>query len=183
MAMSGSIHLTKVESLFITLKDSTRLRKTNKSASWDSTTLLLSTPETQMTHMFFEIIHLNMLFNYIALTGPFSIPTGFVLLLLASRSFLSDVSLSAVCFWWKVRRTFWSCSHITSMRARDTSIGNKSSQELRTHDILLCNVTTEVHFELHTKSSQAHYFRAVRSLHILTLQLQSISEAGEHKLV
>lgn len=46
MAMSGSIHLTKVESLFITLSDSTRLRNTKKSASWDSTTLLLSPPET-----------------------------------------------------------------------------------------------------------------------------------------
>lgn len=49
MAMSGSIHLTKVESLFITLNDSTRLRNTRKSASWDSTTLLLSTPKTTKT--------------------------------------------------------------------------------------------------------------------------------------
>lgn len=37
MAMSGSIHLINVESLFITLNDSTRLRNTKKSASWDST--------------------------------------------------------------------------------------------------------------------------------------------------
>lgn len=46
MAMSGSIHLTNVESFFITLRDSTRLRNTKKSASCDSITLLLSIPKT-----------------------------------------------------------------------------------------------------------------------------------------
>lgn len=49
MAMIGSIHWTKVGSLFITRSDSTRLRNTKKSASWDSTTLLLSAPKTTRT--------------------------------------------------------------------------------------------------------------------------------------
>lgn len=49
MAMSGSIHLTKVGRVFITLNDSTRLRNTKKSPSWDSTTLLLSASETTQT--------------------------------------------------------------------------------------------------------------------------------------
>lgn len=54
MASSGSIHLTNVESLFITLNDSTRLRNTKKSASWDSTTLLFSTPKTTKTELFLK---------------------------------------------------------------------------------------------------------------------------------
>lgn len=43
IAINGSIHLTNAETLLATLSDKMRLRKTRKSASWDSTTLLLRT--------------------------------------------------------------------------------------------------------------------------------------------
>lgn len=67
-------------------------------------------------------------------TAEFAIPIRFALLLLESRAVLSAVPLSAVCSWWKVYSVFWSCSHITSIKAVDTSRGSKSSQELRTHE-------------------------------------------------
>ena len=54
-----------------------------------------------------------------------------MLLFLVSRSAFSAIPLSATCCWWKLCRMFWSCSHITSIRAWDISKGSKSSQELR----------------------------------------------------
>lgn len=49
MVINGSIHLTNVERFFSTLTEITRLRKTKKSPSCDSTTLLLSTPRMPKT--------------------------------------------------------------------------------------------------------------------------------------
>lgn len=61
-------------------------------------------------------------------------PIRFVALLVESGPALSAVSLSAACSCRKVCRMFWSCSHITAIRAQDTSSGSKSSQELRAQE-------------------------------------------------
>lgn len=134
MVINGSIHLTKVERFFSTLTESTRLRKTRKSPSWDSTTLLLSTPRTTKTKQS-TLLEISLLYtHYITLFPKWllkHIPFIFEFRLLVSRSGLSAVHLSAFCSWWNACRVFWSCSHITSIKAWDTSSGSKSSQELK----------------------------------------------------
>lgn len=136
MDINGSIHLTYVDRLFSTLNESTRLRKTRKSPSWDSTTLLLSTPRmTKKKH--FTQIEMKLFKLYGNILHFFQIwliehtPFIFVVQLLVSRLGLSVVHLSAVCSWWNACRIFWSCSYITSIKACDTSSGSKSSQELK----------------------------------------------------
>lgn len=58
-------------------------------------------------------------------------PFIFEVRLLVSTSVLSAVHLSAVWSWWNACRVFWSCSHITSIKACDISSGSNSSQELK----------------------------------------------------
>lgn len=58
-------------------------------------------------------------------------PIRFVALLVESEATFSAVSLSAACSCRNVCRMLWSCSHITAIKAQDTSSGSMSSQELR----------------------------------------------------